>query len=92
LPFEDAIIGDDDVTYAIKKSRSRDFGLANEINDIETIIQIFETDNILDRELRGLIVSSGNFLMNLTFFNYFTIERVLAFVHKLFHCRTLVQA
>jgi hypothetical protein len=83
LPFEDAIIGDDDVTYAIKKSRSRDFGLANEINNIETIIQIFETENILDRELR-IDSELWQFLDELTFFNYFTIERVLAFVQKLF--------
>jgi len=83
IPFEDAIIGDDDVTYAIKKSRSRDFGLANEINNIETIIQIFETENILDRELR-IDSELWQFLDELTFFNYFTIERVLAFVQKLF--------
>jgi hypothetical protein len=83
IPFEDAIIGDDDVTYAIKKSRSRDFGLANEINNIETIIQIFETENILDRELR-IDSELWQFLDEMTFFNYFTIERVLAFVQKLF--------
>ncbi len=83
IPFEDAIIGDDDVTYAIKKSRSRDFGLANEINHIETIIQIFETENILDRELR-IDSELWQFLDDLTFFNYFTIEKVLAFVLKLF--------
>jgi hypothetical protein len=83
IPVEDSIIGDDDITYAIKKSRSRDFGLANEINNIETIIQIFETDNILDRELR-IDSELWQFLDELTFFNYFTIERVLAFVQKLF--------
>ena len=36
IPFEEAIIGDDEVTLALKKSRSRDFGLSIEINDIET--------------------------------------------------------
>ncbi len=83
IPFEDALVGDDEVTFALKKSRSRDFGLSNEINDIENIIQIFEIDNILDRELR-LDSHFWHFLDESTFFNYFTIERILAFVQKLF--------
>jgi hypothetical protein len=83
IPFENALIGDDDITFALKKSRSRDFGLSNEIDDIENIIQIFETDNILDRELR-LDTHFWHFLDEVTFFNYFTIEKVLAFVQKLF--------
>jgi hypothetical protein len=83
IPFESALIGDDEVTLALKKSRSRDFGLSNEINDIENIIQIFEIDNILDRELR-LDSHFWHFLDEITFFNYFTIERILAFVQKLF--------
>ncbi len=83
IPFEDAIIGDDEVTHALKKSRSRDFGLANEINDIENIIQIFEIENILDREMK-LDNHTWQFLDEITFFNYFSIEKVLAFVQKLF--------
>ncbi len=81
--FEDVLIGDDEVTLALKKSRSRDFGLSNEINDIENIIQIFEMNNILDRELR-IDSHFWQFLDEITFFNYFTIEKVLAFVQKLF--------
>jgi hypothetical protein len=83
IPFEESLIGEDEVTFALKKSRSRDFGLSNEINDIENIIQIFETDDILDRELR-LDSHLWHFLDEITFFNYFTVERVLAFVQKLF--------
>ncbi|RIH66689.1 DUF2764 family protein [Mariniphaga sediminis] len=83
IPFEDAIIGDDEVSHALKKSRSRDFGLSNEINDIESIVQIFEIENILDRELK-LDNHLWHILDEITFFNYFTIEKVLAFVQKLF--------
>ncbi|MFW6289852.1 MAG: DUF2764 family protein [Mariniphaga sp.] len=83
IPFEDALIGDDEITLALKKSRSRDFGISNEINDMENIIQIFEMENILDRELR-LDSHFWHFLDETTFFNYFTIERILAFVQKLF--------
>jgi hypothetical protein len=52
IPIDEALIGDDEVTHSLKKSRSRDFGLSTEINDIEDIVQIFEMDNILDREIR----------------------------------------
>ena len=83
IPYEDAIIGDDEITAALKKSRSRDFGLSNEINEMETIVQIFEIDNILDREMK-LDNQLWKFLDEATFFNYFTIEKVLAFVQKLF--------
>lgn len=83
IPFDEAIIGEDEVTHALKKSRSRDFGLSGEINDIETIVQIFEIENILDRELK-LDNHTWQFIDEITFFNYFTIEKVLGFVQKLF--------
>jgi len=83
IPFEEAIIGDDEVTQALRKSRSRDFGLSTEVNDIENIIQIFEIENILDRELR-IDNHMWKFLDEITFFDYFTIERILAFVQKVF--------
>lgn len=83
IPFEDAIIGDNEVTQALKKSRSRDFGLSTEVNDIENIIQIFETENILDREMR-LDNHMWKYLDEVTFFDYFTIERILAFMQKVF--------
>ena len=83
IPFEKALIGDNEVTQALKKSRSRDFGLSTEVNDIENIIQIFEIENILDRELR-IDNHLWKFLEEATFFDYFTIERILAFVQKIF--------
>lgn len=83
IPFEEAIVGNDEITHALKRSRARDFGLANEINDIETIIQIFEIDNILDRELK-LDNHTWHFIDEITFFNYFTIEKVLGLVQKIF--------
>jgi hypothetical protein len=83
IPFEKALIGDDEVTQALKKSRARDFGLSTEVNDIENIIQIFEIENILDRELR-IDNHLWKFLDETTFFDYFTIEKILAFVQKVF--------
>lgn len=83
VPYDNNLVGDDEITAALKKSRTRDFGLSNEVSDIEHLIQIFETDNLLDRELK-LDHHKWEFLDEITFFNYFTIEKVLAFVLKLF--------
>ncbi len=83
LEYEKALIGEDDVTEALKKSRSRDFGLKSEVAHIEDILQIFEIENLKERELK-LDVHKWNFAEEATFFNYFTIEKVLAFLHKLF--------
>ncbi len=83
IPFDEALIGDDDITYALKRSRTRDFGLANEVGDIEQMVQIFEIENLLERELR-LDNLTWQFIDESTFFNYFTIEKILGFLLKLF--------
>lgn len=83
LNFEKALIGHDDVTDSLRKSRARDFGLKSEVEHIEDLIQIFEIDNLKDRELK-LDIHKWRFVEDATFFNYFTIEKVLAFLQKLF--------
>lgn len=83
LDFEKALIGTDEVTDSLRKSRARDFGLRSEVDHIEDLIQIFEIENLKDRELK-LDVHKWHFVEDATFFNYFTIEKVLAFLQKLF--------
>ncbi|PWE00262.1 DUF2764 family protein [Marinilabilia rubra] len=83
LNFEKALIGDDDVSDSLRKSRARDFGLKSEVDHIEDLLQIFEIENLKDRELK-LDVHKWHFVEDATFFNYFTIEKVLAFLQKLF--------
>jgi hypothetical protein len=83
LPFEDALIGNNPVASALRKNRTRDFGLSVDYIEIEPLIQIFDTENILERELK-LDHRQWNLLDDITFFNYFSIEKVLAFVLKVF--------
>lgn len=83
LDYENALIGSNDVTEALKKSRARDFGLKSEVEHIEDLLQIFEIKNLKDRELK-LDIHKWHFVEDATFFNYFTIEKVLAFLQKLF--------
>ena len=79
---EDNIVGDNDITAALKKSRARDFGLSGEVQDIETLAQIFETENIVEREFK-LDQYLWNYLDEITFFHYSSIERVIAYIKKL---------
>ena len=82
IPFEQELVGDNEVTDALKKSRSRDFGLASVIEQIDSWVQLYETPGLIDREL--MIDSlKWKFLDDATFFNYFTVEKIMAFVIKL---------
>ncbi len=83
IEYEKELIGQGEVVEALVKSRSRDFGLSNELEYIEMLIQIFEEENILERELK-IDRLKWNHLDEETFFNYFTIEKVMSFVYKLF--------
>jgi hypothetical protein len=83
MEYEQALLGQDEVTSALKRNRSRDFGLKSEVEHIEDILQIFEIEDLKDREMK-LDVHKWNFVEEATFFNYFTIEKVLAFLQKLF--------
>lgn len=83
IPYDDAIIGDDELARALKRSRARDFGISDENIDMENIIQMFEMENILDREMH-LDNHFWKFMDEITFFNYFSIEKILVFLLKLF--------
>ncbi len=83
LDVSKSLIGNDEVVEALQKSHASDFGLASAVDYIEDILQIYDTDNITQREYR-LDMHKWKFLEDTTFFNYFTVEKVTAFVLKLF--------
>jgi len=82
IKYENNIVGDNEITDALKKSRARDFGLSGEVPEIETLAQIFETENIVEREFK-LDLYFWNYLDEITFFHYFSIERVISYIKKL---------
>lgn len=83
LAFDGSLVGENDVVDALKKSRTRDFGLSSLITNIEDYIQVFENNNLLERELK-IDMFKWEYMDELTFFNYFSIERILSFIIKLF--------
>jgi hypothetical protein len=83
LHFEDDLIGEGEIIEALKKSKARDFGLNFDIENLESYLQAYEMSDILEREMK-LDMIRWQFLDDATVFNYFTIERVLVFMMKIF--------
>ena len=77
--IKSAIVGDNVVAETIRSSVSaRDFNLKAEIDYFDALVSISETANLLDREHR-IDALKWNWLEENTFFNSFSIEKVLSF-------------
>jgi hypothetical protein len=83
LSKDNAFIGNNFVTEALRKSSLKDFGLSNDFQFIERLISIDESNNSMEKE-KAVDTLRWEYLDELNTFNYFTIEVLLAFVIKLF--------
>ena len=50
-PFDQALVGDDEITAALRKAEHAISVLANEVHEMEHLIQLFEGKDLLEREL-----------------------------------------
>lgn len=82
VDYENQIIGTGDRPEAIRKSHARDFGLSAEVDYLEELMNLSRTEDIQERE-KAIDEFKWNYLDEATFFEYFTIERILAFLIKL---------
>ncbi len=82
IPYENQIIGNDDIADSIRKSHARDFGLSAEITWLDDILNIAKNDDVQERE-KAIDQLRWNYLDEVTFFEYFTIDKILAFTLKL---------
>jgi hypothetical protein len=82
LDYENQIIGTGERSEAIKKSHSRDFGLGSEIDYLEDLVNMARTEDVQERE-KAIDQFKWDYLDEETFFEYFTVERILAYVIKL---------
>ena len=82
IPYEYQIIGTSEVSNTIRKSHARDFGLGAEIDYLEDLSNLLKNDNIQERE-KLIDELRWKYLDEVTFFEYFTAEKLLAFIIKL---------
>ena len=79
---EKQIIGDNEVSKAIANSNAKDFGLGVDLPYVSDIIIQAEKENLMARE-KGLDQIKWDKVEEITLFDYFTIEVVLAYTIKL---------
>lgn len=73
------IVGDTEVCEALRTSNARDFGLAAEVDFLEQLVKISETEELVERE-KKLDQLRWNWMETATFFNYFSVERLFVFL------------
>ncbi len=76
------IIGNNEVANAIRYSNSRDFGVSGLFDNYEVVFRISEETDLLDRE-KKIDALKWTWLDENTFFNYFSVEKILSFVIKI---------
>lgn len=75
--IKDNLVGSDAVTEAILENQTvKDFALREEFDDFGTLMQILETENLMEREQK-IDALKWQWLEDNTLFCYFTVEEVL---------------
>jgi hypothetical protein len=75
------LVGNNEFTEAIKTIKAKDFGLGNDHDFVEKVLNAFDTKNLLERE-KQLDQIKWDKLDDLTTFDYFSIEVVMAYMFK----------
>ena len=76
------IVGDTEVCEALRTSGARDFGLTGEVDFLNQLVKISETEELVERE-KKIDQLRWNWMEEATFFNYFTVERLFVFLLQL---------
>ena len=76
------IVGDTEVCEASRTSGARDFGLTGEVDFLDQLVKISETEELVERE-KKIDQLRWNWMEEATFFNYFTVERLFVFLLQL---------
>lgn len=82
LEAENQLVGENFVTKSILNSNAKDFGLEVELPYVSEINLLVDNENLLARE-KGLDQLKWDKVEEITLFDYFTIEVVLAYTIKL---------
>lgn len=76
------IVGSTEICEALRTSGTRDFGLSGEVDFFEQLAKISEITELVERE-KKIDSLRWSWVEDATFFDYFTIERVFAFLLQL---------
>ena len=76
------IVGSNQVALALRSSNARDFGLSEEVEYLEQLVRIGDTEDLVERE-RKIDLLKWNWMDEFTFFHYFSVEKIFVFLMKL---------
>ncbi|WP_300814170.1 DUF2764 family protein [uncultured Bacteroides sp.] len=76
------IVGDSEICDSLRTSNARDFGLGSDVDCLDQLVKISETEELLERE-KKIDQLRWNWMEEATFFNYFTVERLFVFLLQL---------
>ncbi len=80
--IEPELVGTDDINNALVRNSAADFGLKAEVDAIDTLVQILENKNMVEKE-RQLDLIRWNKADELTDFDYFNLNKILAYCAKI---------
>ena len=82
MDVSQVVVGNTDVSEMIRTSNARDFGLTEMLEYFEPILRISEIEELVERE-KKIDLLKWNWMEEAIFFDYFTVERIFAFLLKL---------
>jgi len=80
--MEEEIVGDDEVADALMSVKAKDFGLSQDYDFVNTLMNAYDNHNLYERE-RQIDLLKWRTLEQMTTFNYFSVEVLLAYFIKL---------
>jgi hypothetical protein len=82
LEIAPLMVGNTDTSEALRTSGSRDFGLSGDVDYFDQVMKIHETQELLERE-KKTDTMKWDWIEEVNFFHYFTVERIYAFLLQL---------
>lgn len=76
------IVGNNEIAEKLRTSNSRDFGISEILLYFDELLSIDEIENLFERE-RNIDQMKWDWIDDEIFFNYFSIERIFAFLVKI---------
>lgn len=82
FPPASFLVGQGDLVHLLATSAARDFGIGSDFEYIHELMSISELSDPVEKE-RKIDLLKWNWLEEHTFFHYFSIEKIFAFLQKL---------
>lgn len=80
--LEEEIVGEDNVAFALTSVKAKEFGLSQDYDYVNTLMNAYENHNLYERE-QQIDLLKWRTLEQMTTFNYFSVEVLLAYYIKL---------